>query len=88
MADPPMPPPVDHAVPAPPAPAGPAPPAPPVPASPVLTPEWPAPQALAAPQAHVGYQLNWSHFRPEFAGKPEEDVEAHLLCTKGLDEYT
>ena len=24
-------------------------------------------------------QLNWSHFRPEFSGKPEEDVEAHLL---------
>ena len=25
--------------------------------------------------------LNWSHFKPEFAGKPAEDVEAHLLCT-------
>ena len=25
--------------------------------------------------------LNWSHFRPEFAGRPEEDAEAHLLCT-------
>ena len=24
-------------------------------------------------------QLNWSHFRPEFSGKPEEDEEAHLL---------
>ena len=24
-------------------------------------------------------QLNWSHFKPEFAGKPNEDVEAHLL---------
>ena len=24
--------------------------------------------------------LNWSHFRPEFAGKPEEDAKAHLLC--------
>ena len=23
-------------------------------------------------------QLNWSHFKPEFAGKPNEDVEAHL----------
>ena len=22
-------------------------------------------------------QLNWSYFKPEFAGKPEEDVEAH-----------
>ena len=27
-------------------------------------------------------QLNWSHFRPEFLGKPEEDVEAHLLKTE------
>ena len=27
-------------------------------------------------------QLNWSHFRPEFSGKPKEDVEAHLLRTE------
>ena len=26
-------------------------------------------------------QLNWSYFKPEFAGKPEEDAEAHLLRT-------
>ena len=26
-------------------------------------------------------QLNWSHFKPYFSGKPEEDVEAHLLRT-------
>ena len=26
-------------------------------------------------------QLNWSHFKPEFAGKPDKDVEAHLLRT-------
>ena len=26
-------------------------------------------------------QLNWSHFKPEYAGKPEEDMEAHLLRT-------
>ena len=25
--------------------------------------------------------LNWSHFKPDFSGKPEEDVEAHLLRT-------
>ena len=25
--------------------------------------------------------LNWSHFKPEFAGKPDEDVEAHFLRT-------
>ena len=26
-------------------------------------------------------QLNWSYFKPEFAGKAEEDAEAHLLRT-------
>ena len=25
--------------------------------------------------------LNWSHFNPEFSGKPDEDAEAHLHCT-------
>ena len=25
--------------------------------------------------------LNWSHFKPEFSGKPDEDAEAHLLST-------
>ena len=24
--------------------------------------------------------MNWSHFKPEFSGKPEEDAVAHLLC--------
>ena len=24
-------------------------------------------------------QLNWSHFKPEFAGKPKDDAEGHLL---------
>ena len=27
-------------------------------------------------------QLNWSHFRPEFSGTPNEDAEAHLLRTE------
>ena len=26
-------------------------------------------------------QLNWSHFKPDFSGKPEEDAELHLLKT-------
>ena len=34
------------------------------------------PNPMANPQ-----QLNWSYFKPEFAGKAEEDVEAHLLRT-------
>ena len=25
--------------------------------------------------------LYWSHFKPEFSGKPDKDAEAHLLCT-------
>ena len=25
--------------------------------------------------------LNWSHFKPEYSGKPEEDAKAHLLRT-------
>ena len=23
--------------------------------------------------------LNWSHFKPKFSGKPDEDAEAHFL---------
>ena len=29
----------------------------------------------------VQHQLNWSYFKPEFSGKPEEDAETHLLRT-------
>ena len=32
----------------------------------------------AAGQRYI--HLNWSNFKPEFLGKPE-DVEAHLLCS-------
>ena len=38
------------------------------------------PQALQQPAPHIPL-LNWSHFKPEFSGKPEEDAEAHLLRT-------
>ena len=37
------------------------------------------PNALIVPGAPPRPQLNWSHFKPKFAGKPDEDVEAHLL---------
>ena len=43
-----------------------------------------AAQAAQAPQAPQGQQLvhlNQSYFKPEFSGKPDEDAEAHLLCT-------
>ena len=33
----------------------------------------------AAGQWHI--HINWSNFKPEFSGKPEEDAEAHLLCS-------
>ena len=38
------------------------------------------PQAQQIQPVHV-LQSNGSHFKPEFSGKPEEDVEAHLLRT-------
>ena len=33
------------------------------------------------PGAPQGTQLNWFHFKPKYAGKLEEDAEAHLLRT-------
>ena len=45
-------------------------------------PNQPTLQEPAAPQAHMGKQLpKWSHFRPKFTGKPEEDGETYLLHT-------
>ena len=41
-------------------------------------------QEHPAPPAQQGQQivhLNWSHFKPEFSGKPDEDAEAYLLHT-------
>ena len=28
-------------------------------------------------------QINWSHFKPKFTGKPDEDAKAHLLRING-----
>ena len=44
------------------------------------------PPAQQQQQDHAGQQqqvvhLNWLNFKPEFSGKPEEDAEAHLLCS-------
>ena len=55
------------------------PPVPPVklpvpPAQPIVPPTQPI-QPAPMPQ------LNWSHFKLDFAGKADEDVEAHLLRT-------
>ena len=37
----------------------------------------PPAQQVVQQQLH----MNWSHFKPEFSGKPDEDVEVHLLRT-------
>ena len=37
------------------------------------------PNQEPAEQQHL--HINWSNFKPEFSGKPEEDAEAHLLCS-------
>ena len=34
-------------------------------------------QDPARQQQHL--HINWSHFKPEFSGKPDEDADAHLL---------
>ena len=33
------------------------------------------------PEAPQRPQLNWSHFKPEYTGRPDKDAEAHLLRT-------
>ena len=37
------------------------------------------PNSSIVPQAPQRPQLNWSHFKPKYAGRPDKDVEAHLL---------
>ena len=46
------------------------------------TPNWRQGQEQPQPQDAIRQRhihLNWSTFKPEFSGKPEEDAEAHLL---------
>ena len=43
------------------------------------------PPAQQQQQYHAGQQqqvvlLNWSNFNPKFSGKPDEYIEAYLLC--------
>ena len=42
----------------------------------------PNPLPVQPPIPMANNQLNWSHFRPEFSGTPNEDAEAHLLRTE------
>ena len=58
--------------------AGPPAPAVPAPQAP-LSPQVPQTWQQPAQQVQHMPQLNWSHFKPEFSRKPEEDAEAHLL---------
>ena len=37
--------------------------------------------APIVPEAPQRLQLNWSHFKLEYAGRPDEDAEVHLLRT-------
>ena len=64
-------------------PAQPGPVGPVVPAQPA--PVQPVPVGLAVPAPQVFYQ-NWIGKKPEFSGKPEEDVESHLLSTRDWTE--
>ena len=44
----------------------------------------PNPLPVQPPIPLANNQLNWSHFRPEFSGTPNEDADAHLLRTEDL----
>ena len=46
-----------------------------------LVPMQPAPAGIVVPAPQIIYQ-NWIGRKPEFSGKPEEDVESHLLSTR------
>ena len=37
--------------------------------------------STAQQQGQQVVHLNWSYFKLEFSGKPDEDAEAHLFCT-------
>ena len=51
-------------------------------ADPPQKPNNPDPLPEQPPMPMANNQLNWSHFKPDFLGKPEEDAEAYLLRTK------
>ena len=53
---------------------------PPIPPVPQIHHAPQAPQVSATALPHMP-PLNWSHFKPEFSGKPDKDANAHLLRT-------
>ena len=56
------------------------PPAPQNPQIPIVPNAPQAPEALHLPALHIP-PSNWSHFKPKYSSKPDEDAEAHLLRT-------
>ena len=72
---------------------------PPTPPTPPVQPPAPSAQPIGHPVQPIASpahtiqpfhmpQSNWSHFKPEFAGKPDDDVEVHLLRTNDwMDTY-
>ena len=47
------------------------------------------PNAPIAPEAPQRPQLNWSHFKSKYTGRPDKDAEAHLLRTNDwMDTHT
>ena len=61
--------------------AGPYTPVIPAPPAPPKAPQQPTQHTQQVQQRQQVIHVNWSHFKPEFSGKPEEDAEAHLLQT-------
>ena len=57
------------------------PPAPPMQPQAPQQPQQPMASDQPVPTQQIQHilQLNWSHFKSEFASKPEEDAEAHLF---------
>ena len=53
----------------------------PVQSPPQPVPMQPVPVGMVMPTPHIIYQ-NWIGKKLEFSGKPEEDVESHLISTK------
>ena len=55
------------------------------PMQPTVSPPQPtvSPSQPVVPQVQPGPMpdLNWSHLKPEFTGKPDENAEAHVLRT-------
>ena len=51
------------------------------PAQPIVPPVQPIVPLASVPQ------LNWSHFKPKFAGKPDENMEAHLRTNDWMDTH-